>query len=136
MSIQQVQQNVKPTLAAVPPVSTEWHRGTFSQVNALPLSFSIKTRDAVSLYRARMDNRDVILRVLTGNLRGAAAHCSPAEELFRARKLKMFFYCLSQIQQTTVTSSTFWALRPSCQDWGHTPSYLRCLEWFQRSRPL
>lgn len=68
MSIQQVQQNIKPTLAAVPPASTQWHHGAFSQVNALPLSFSIKTSDTVSLYRARMDNRDVILRVLKGNL--------------------------------------------------------------------
>ncbi|XP_051245616.1 tyrosine-protein kinase STYK1 isoform X1 [Dicentrarchus labrax] len=65
MSVQQVQQNVRPTqLAAVPQMSTERHNGAFSQVTALPLSFSIKPNDSVSLYRARMDNRDVILRVL------------------------------------------------------------------------
>ncbi|XP_070840767.1 tyrosine-protein kinase STYK1-like [Chaetodon trifascialis] len=64
MSVQQVQQHVRPTLAAVPQTSTERHHGAFSQVTALPLSFSIKPDDTVSFYRARMDNRDVILRVL------------------------------------------------------------------------
>ena len=68
MSVQQVQQNVRPTLAAVPQMSTERHHGAFSQVVALPLSFSIKPNDTVSLYRARMDNKDVILRVLKGNV--------------------------------------------------------------------
>uniref|UniRef100_A0A4W6FQ45 Serine/threonine/tyrosine kinase 1a n=1 Tax=Lates calcarifer TaxID=8187 RepID=A0A4W6FQ45_LATCA len=64
MSVQQVQQNVRPTLAAPPQTSTERHHGAFSEVTALPVSFSIKPNDTVSLYRARMDNRDVILRVL------------------------------------------------------------------------
>ncbi|GLD59480.1 tyrosine-protein kinase STYK1 isoform X2 [Lates japonicus] len=64
MSVQQVHQNVRPTLAAPPQTSTERHHGAFSEVTALPMSFSIKPNDTVSLYRARMDNRDVILRVL------------------------------------------------------------------------
>ncbi|XP_073319293.1 tyrosine-protein kinase STYK1 [Pagrus major] len=64
MSVQQVQQNVRPTLAAVPQMSTERSPGAFSQVTALPLAFSIKPNDTVSLYRARMDNKDVVLRVL------------------------------------------------------------------------
>ncbi|XP_070703108.1 tyrosine-protein kinase STYK1 [Pempheris klunzingeri] len=64
MSVQQVQRNVKPTLAAVPQTSTERHHGAFGQITALPLSFSIKQSDTVSLYRARMDNRNVVLRVL------------------------------------------------------------------------
>ncbi|XP_074468990.1 tyrosine-protein kinase STYK1 isoform X2 [Sebastes fasciatus] len=64
MSVQQVQQSVRPTQAAVPHMSTERHHGAFSQVTVLPLSFSIKPDDTASLYRARMDNRDVILRVL------------------------------------------------------------------------
>lgn len=64
MSVQQVQQNVRPTLSAVPRVSTEWPLGAFSQVSALPLSFSIQPHDTASLYRARMDNRAVVLRVL------------------------------------------------------------------------
>ncbi|MEQ2161168.1 hypothetical protein GOODEAATRI_007100, partial [Goodea atripinnis] len=38
--------------------------GNFSQVTALMPSFYIKPNDTVSLYRARMDNRDVILRAL------------------------------------------------------------------------
>ncbi|XP_067468165.1 tyrosine-protein kinase STYK1 [Thunnus thynnus] len=64
MSVQQVQQRVVPTLAAVPQTSTQRHHGAFSQVTALPLSFSIKPDNTVTLYRARMDNRDVVLRVL------------------------------------------------------------------------
>ncbi|KAM7373641.1 hypothetical protein PAMP_008479 [Pampus punctatissimus] len=64
MSVQHMQQNRVPTLAAVPQMSTERHHGAFSQVTVLPLSFSIKPNDTVTLYRARMDNRDVILRVL------------------------------------------------------------------------
>ncbi|XP_040908679.1 tyrosine-protein kinase STYK1 [Toxotes jaculatrix] len=64
MSVQQVQQNVRPTLTALPQTSTERHHDAFSQITALPLSFSIKPSDTVRLHRARMDNRDVILRVL------------------------------------------------------------------------
>lgn len=67
MSVQQVQPNVKPTLAAVPQATTERHHGAFSQINALPRSLSVKPNDSVCLYRARMDNRDVVLRVLKGN---------------------------------------------------------------------
>ncbi|XP_078124545.1 tyrosine-protein kinase STYK1 [Sander vitreus] len=66
MSVKQVQQIVRPTLAAVPQMSTERHHGAFNQVTALPVSFSIKPNDTVSLYRASMDDRDVILRVLKG----------------------------------------------------------------------
>ncbi|XP_035038543.2 tyrosine-protein kinase STYK1 isoform X1 [Hippoglossus stenolepis] len=61
MSVQQVQEDVR---SAPPQTSTERHHNAFSQVSALPLSFSIKPNDEVSLYRASMDNRDVILRVL------------------------------------------------------------------------
>lgn len=68
MSVQQVQQNVRPTLPAVHQMSTERHHGAFSQVAALPMSFSITPNDTVSLYRARMDNKDVILRVLKGKV--------------------------------------------------------------------
>ncbi|XP_008279366.1 tyrosine-protein kinase STYK1 [Stegastes partitus] len=64
MSVQHVQQNVRPTLAAAPQVSTGRHHGAFSQVTALPQTFAIQTSDTVSLYRARMDNRNVVLRVL------------------------------------------------------------------------
>ncbi|KAM3596299.1 uncharacterized protein V6R79_011953 [Siganus canaliculatus] len=64
MSVQKNVTNVKPRLTAVPRVSTERHHGAFSQVSVLPLSFSIKPNDAVELYRGRMDNRDVVLRVL------------------------------------------------------------------------
>lgn len=66
MSVQRLHQNAKPTLPAAPPASTEQYRGVFSQVNALPMSFSIKADSPVSLYRARVDNKNVILRVLKG----------------------------------------------------------------------
>ncbi|TKS88826.1 Tyrosine-protein kinase STYK1 [Collichthys lucidus] len=67
MAVQQVRQNVRPSLAGVfPQMTTERQRETFSQVTVLPLSFSIKPDDTVSLYRARMDDKDVVLRVLKG----------------------------------------------------------------------
>ncbi|XP_037329694.2 tyrosine-protein kinase STYK1 [Pungitius pungitius] len=65
MSVQQEQrQTVLPTQTAVPRVSTERQHGAFSQVTPLPLSFPVKPDNTVSLYRARMDNRDVVLRML------------------------------------------------------------------------
>uniref|UniRef100_A0A8C2YWK0 Serine/threonine/tyrosine kinase 1a n=1 Tax=Cyclopterus lumpus TaxID=8103 RepID=A0A8C2YWK0_CYCLU len=65
MSVQEVQQTVVPTLDSVPQVSTERQQGaSFGQVTALPQSFSINPDKATSLYRARMNNRDVVLRVL------------------------------------------------------------------------
>ncbi|KAM9737748.1 tyrosine-protein kinase STYK1-like isoform 1-T2 [Menidia menidia] len=64
MTVQQARSNVKPTPTVVPQTSTETHHGAFSQATALPQSFSIKPNDTVSLYRARMHNRDVVLRRL------------------------------------------------------------------------
>lgn len=70
MSVQQhhqLHQNARPTVpAAAPRASTEQYGGGFSQVKALPMSFSIQADSAVSLYRARVDNKNVILRVLKG----------------------------------------------------------------------
>ncbi|XP_056154844.1 tyrosine-protein kinase STYK1 [Lampris incognitus] len=59
-----VQQNVRPKLAAGPQPARDRQHGAFQRVTALPLSFSISPDDTVSLHRARMDNRDVVLRVL------------------------------------------------------------------------
>ncbi|XP_053303239.1 tyrosine-protein kinase STYK1 isoform X1 [Pleuronectes platessa] len=67
MSVQ-VQQNVRP---ALPQTSTERRHNAFSQVTALPLSFSIKPNDTVNLYRARMANKDVVLRVLKESTSGS-----------------------------------------------------------------
>ncbi|XP_030596702.1 tyrosine-protein kinase STYK1 [Archocentrus centrarchus] len=64
MSVTHVQQNVGPTMAAVPQRSTERHLGAFSQVTTLPLTLFINDNDTVSFYRARMDNKDAVLRVL------------------------------------------------------------------------
>ncbi|KAM4539518.1 tyrosine-protein kinase STYK1 [Odontesthes bonariensis] len=64
MTVQQARGNIKPTLAAVPQMSTEMHHGAFGEVTALPMSFTIKPNDTVSLYRARLDNRNAILRML------------------------------------------------------------------------
>ncbi|XP_011618114.1 tyrosine-protein kinase STYK1-like isoform X3 [Takifugu rubripes] len=57
-------QNVRPTLTAAPRASTEQYPRVYSQVKALPLSFSIKADNMVTLYRACVDNRNVVLRVL------------------------------------------------------------------------
>ncbi|XP_041757834.2 tyrosine-protein kinase STYK1-like [Coregonus clupeaformis] len=48
------------TMSAVP----ETQHGSFNLVTPLPLSFSVKPNDPVTLYRARMDNRGVVLRTL------------------------------------------------------------------------
>ncbi|XP_071771312.1 tyrosine-protein kinase STYK1 [Centroberyx gerrardi] len=64
MTVQPIQQNVRPTLAAVPQTATARQHAAFNQVTALPLSFCAKTDNSVHLYRARMDSRDVVLRVL------------------------------------------------------------------------
>lgn len=39
---------------------------SFNLVNPLPTAFSLPSDSPVSLYRARMDNRNVVLRVLNG----------------------------------------------------------------------
>ncbi|KAK1880857.1 Tyrosine-protein kinase STYK1 [Dissostichus eleginoides] len=70
MSVQQVQQNVRPTLAAVPPMSTERQRGAFSQMTVLQPSFPVTSNNTYILYRARKDNRDVILRMLKETANG------------------------------------------------------------------
>lgn len=56
------------TLSAVPEMPKERLHGSFNLVTPLPLSFSVKPDDSVTLYRARMDNRDVVLRTLKGNM--------------------------------------------------------------------
>uniref|UniRef100_A0A8C7ZWD3 Protein kinase domain-containing protein n=1 Tax=Oryzias sinensis TaxID=183150 RepID=A0A8C7ZWD3_9TELE len=60
-----VKQNVKPT--AVPQKPTQMQQGGFGHVTALPLRFCIKPNDTVSFFRARMDNKNVVLRVLKEN---------------------------------------------------------------------
>ncbi|XP_054911302.1 tyrosine-protein kinase STYK1-like [Poeciliopsis prolifica] len=52
---------------AEPQTSTRRPLGNFSQVTPLTPSFHIKPGDTVSLYRARMENKDVILRALKEN---------------------------------------------------------------------
>ncbi|KAF6733598.1 Tyrosine-protein kinase STYK1 [Oryzias melastigma] len=62
-----VQQNVKPTRAAAALNPTPRQEGGFGHVTALPVRFSIKPNETVSYFRARMDNRNVVLRVLKEN---------------------------------------------------------------------
>uniref|UniRef100_A0A3Q2NQA7 Tyrosine-protein kinase STYK1 n=1 Tax=Fundulus heteroclitus TaxID=8078 RepID=A0A3Q2NQA7_FUNHE len=50
-----------------PQTSTERSFGNLSNVTALTPSLSVKPNDTIGLYRARMDNRDVILRTLKEN---------------------------------------------------------------------
>lgn len=69
MSVQPRHQNVMPTLPAAPRVFTEQYQGAFSQVKALSMAFSIKADSVVSLYRARVDDKNVILRVLKGTVK-------------------------------------------------------------------
>lgn len=48
---------------------------SFNLVNPLPTSFSLPSDSAVSLYRASMDNRNVVLRVLNGERRPQTGCC-------------------------------------------------------------
>uniref|UniRef100_A0A3Q4GKU6 Tyrosine-protein kinase STYK1-like n=1 Tax=Neolamprologus brichardi TaxID=32507 RepID=A0A3Q4GKU6_NEOBR len=64
MSVTQVRQNVRPAMAVAPQTSTERHHEAFSQVAALPQTFSIHPNDTVNFFRARTDNKNVVLRVL------------------------------------------------------------------------
>ncbi|KAG9344929.1 hypothetical protein JZ751_009469 [Albula glossodonta] len=55
-----------PVNVMVPPPELPRQRlpENFNLVSPLPLTFSMKVSDSVSLYRARMEHRDVVLRVL------------------------------------------------------------------------
>lgn len=61
-------QNAWPALNAAPQESTEQYHRVYNQVKTLPLFFSIKADNKVSLYRARVNNRNVVLRVLKGTV--------------------------------------------------------------------
>lgn len=64
MTVQHAQTNAKPNVAAVPRQTTERQHRAFSQIMALHQTFFIKPDDSVSLYRAQMDRKHVVLRVL------------------------------------------------------------------------
>ncbi|KAJ0003658.1 hypothetical protein NQD34_008756 [Periophthalmus magnuspinnatus] len=68
------QTNAKPNMSAVPRTATErQHRG-FSEVTALPQTFFMKPDNSVSLYRAQMEQKDVIIRVLKDPVTEADKH--------------------------------------------------------------
>lgn len=118
---------------AVPQITTGRPGGTFTHVTALPLTFCVKPDAAVSLYRARLDNRDVVLRVLRGTCQ--AVNSTQTSRSVTAGVLNTKHVPqLQQRRQTTARGSTSWGLRHSCQDWGHTPSYLLWLVWCRGSR--
>lgn len=54
-------------VAAEPHISTGGPLGNFSHVTALTRPIYVNPNDTTSLYRARMDNKDVILRALKEN---------------------------------------------------------------------
>ncbi|XP_061616031.1 tyrosine-protein kinase STYK1-like [Phyllopteryx taeniolatus] len=54
----------RATGVAVPRVTTEGRLGSFGQVATLPRTLSFATDESVVLYRARVDHKDVVLRVL------------------------------------------------------------------------
>lgn len=47
---------------------------SFNRVTPLPAAFSLQSHQAVSLYRARMDNRNVVLRVLNDSANATERH--------------------------------------------------------------
>ncbi|KAJ8287814.1 hypothetical protein COCON_G00004730 [Conger conger] len=54
----------QPDSALAPELPTQRMPESFNLVSPLPLTFSMRVGDSVSLYRARMGHRDVVLRVL------------------------------------------------------------------------
>ncbi|XP_034157333.2 tyrosine-protein kinase STYK1 isoform X2 [Pangasianodon hypophthalmus] len=59
-------QNHKPSRQpAEPQLSTERQHGSFEQITRLPLSFTVKPENTVTLYQATMDQKPVVLRVLS-----------------------------------------------------------------------
>lgn len=85
----------------------------FKGVSPLPASYSLKSDSSVSLYRARMENRDVVLRVLKG-ARGVYYDMiikSAWDLEFQFHSL--FFRSPIQIQPVTRKVSHSWALQPS-----------------------
>ncbi|XP_068602974.1 tyrosine-protein kinase STYK1-like [Brachionichthys hirsutus] len=71
MARQPVQRNATATPAAVPQVSTGGQHGAFSRVTPLSPTLSMKHGNTVRLYRAHMDSRGVVLRVLSETADGS-----------------------------------------------------------------
>ncbi|XP_061764424.1 tyrosine-protein kinase STYK1 isoform X2 [Nerophis ophidion] len=61
MAVHKAQQRSRK---AVPQVTTGGRIGSFQQVTVLPQTLYIKTNEMVGIYKARMDNRNVVLRAL------------------------------------------------------------------------
>ncbi|CAL1583676.1 unnamed protein product [Knipowitschia caucasica] len=64
MTVQHSPLNAKPPVAAVPQSALEQQHRAFSQISALPQTLFLRPDTSVSLYRAQMEHRDVVLRVL------------------------------------------------------------------------
>ncbi|XP_054620566.1 tyrosine-protein kinase STYK1 isoform X2 [Dunckerocampus dactyliophorus] len=66
-----VQKAKQPNRKATPRETTGGRVGSFRHVTVLPQTLSINSSKTVGLYRARMDNRDVVLRMLKDTANGA-----------------------------------------------------------------
>lgn len=82
----------------------------FKGVSPLPASYSLKSDSSISLYRARMENRNVVLRVLKGAR--VVYDMIIMSEILNSR-FTFLFFVLIQIQPVTRKISHSWALRPS-----------------------
>lgn len=82
----------------------------FKGVSPLPASYSLKSDSSVSLYRARMENRNVVLRVLKGAR--VVYDMIIMSEILNS-SFTFLFFVLIQIQPVTRKISHSWASRPS-----------------------
>lgn len=102
---------------------------SFNLVTPLPVAFSLRTDSSVSLCRARMENRNVVLRVLNGGF-FIAIICRPFSPDFQDMVSVVFPFslstpshsCLLQTLLMPQKGTTSWALHPSCPSWDHIPS--------------
>lgn len=101
---------------------------SFNLVNPLPTAFSLPSDSPVSLYRARMDNRNVVLRVLNGE--------NPPRYLDSFPRLPVcvtapFPSARLQIRPTPPRDTASSTLHPSWPSWARIPSCRNSSAWFR-----
>lgn len=98
---------------------------SFNLVNPLPTTFSLPSDSAVSLYRARMDNRNVVLRVLNGAKASPNARVSDPPVFFNGADA----LCLFQTRPTPPRDTASSTLPPSWPSWVRIPSCQSSWAW-------
>ncbi|KAM8884874.1 tyrosine-protein kinase STYK1-like [Synchiropus picturatus] len=74
MEYEEIQMSVHENFSTTPQTSSPRLHEGFSRITALPLTFAMKPHDMSTIYRARMDNKNVILRVLKDSANNQDKH--------------------------------------------------------------